>query len=57
MAIDLCKQQKHYDYPKVKQQIDFTGNLDWAEIESMVFIFEEVKETIKDFLEGIVKVL
>ena len=55
--IDLCKQQKLDDGSEVKQQIDSTGNVDWAEIESIVFIFEEVKETIKDFLEGIVKVL
>lgn len=57
IVIDLCKQQKLDDGSEVKQQIDSTGNVDWAEIESIVFIFEEVKETIKDFLEGIVKVL
>ena len=34
------------------QQITFTGNLDRAEGTWMVFILEEVKETILDFSQG-----
>ena len=43
-AIDLSKQQALDAYPKAKQQINFTGNLqNNAEI---FFIIEEVKETV-----------
>ena len=39
------------------QQINFTENLDQAACAKMFFIIEEAKETILDFLQGIVKVL
>ena len=39
------------------QQINFTGNLDRAEVSIMFLIIEEVKETILDFSKGTDKVL
>ena len=57
IAIDLTKQQKLDTDPKAMQQINFTGNLDWAEGLAMFFITEEAKETVLDFPNGIVKVL
>ena len=55
-AIDLSKQQQLDTDPKVKQQIDFTGNLDTAEVSTIFFIIEEIKETVLDFSKGTVKV-
>ena len=43
--------------PKVMQQINFTGNLEQDGNTAMLFIIEEVKETILDFSQGTVKVL
>ena len=56
-AIDLNKQQVLRADPKAKQQINFTGNLDRAGNTTMFFIIEEVKETILDFSQEIMKVL
>ena len=57
IAIDLSKQQKLDDDPKPTQQIDFTGNLDKADVATMFLIIEEAKETILDFLKITVKVI
>ena len=57
IAIDLSKQQELDADPKAMQQINFTGNLDWEASAIMLFIIEEVKETILDFLQGTGKVL
>ena len=43
--------------PKAIQQINFTGNLKSAENTTIFFIFEEVKETVLNFLQGTVRVL
>ena len=53
IAVDLSKQQKLDTDP----QINFTGNLARARAARIYFIIEEVKETILDFLKGMVKVL
>ena len=47
IAVDLSKQQKLDTNPRLKQQINFTGNI--GKVTSMFFITEEVKETILDF--------
>ena len=57
IAIDLSKQQRVDADPKAIQQINFTGNLDWAGNTKTFFIIEEVKETILDFSEGTVRIL
>ena len=57
IAIDLSKQQALDADPRAIQQINFTTNLDRAENTTMFFIIEEVKETVLDFSQGIVKVL
>ena len=57
IAIDLSKQQELDADPKAMQQINFTGNLDREASAIMLFIIEEVKETILDFLQGTGKVL
>ena len=57
IAIDLSKQQGIDVDPKAKQQINFTGNLDWAAGATMFFVIEEAKETILYFLQGTVEVL
>ena len=56
IAIDLSKQQTLDADPKAIQQINFTGNLNRAEVAKMFFIIEEVKETVLDFSHGNVKV-
>ena len=50
IAIDLSKQQALDIDPNAIQQINFTGNLDRAADATIVFIIEEVKETILDGL-------
>ena len=56
IAVDLSK-QKALDFdPKAIQQINFTVNLDRAGNTRVYFILEEVKETVLDFSQGIVKV-
>ena len=57
IAIDLSKQQTLNADPKAIQQINFTGNLSGNNNRLMVFVIEEVKETILDFSQGTVKVL
>ena len=57
ISIYLSKQQKLDADPKAIQQINFTGNLDRAEGATMLFIIEEVKETVLDFSKRTVKVL
>ena len=65
IAIDYSKQQALNPDPKVRQQINFTGNLihknndgqDKNDSTIMFLIIEEVKETILDFSHGTVKVL
>ena len=57
IVIDLSKQQKLDAYPKAKQQIDFTGNLEWAEGATKFFIIEKAKEAILNFPQGTVKIL
>ena len=39
------------------QQINFTGNLEQAEGETMFFIIEEAKETILNFSQGTMTVV
>ena len=57
IRIDLIKQQALDADPKVIQRINFTGNLSNNNNRRMLFIIEETKETILDFLQGTVKVL
>ena len=54
IAIDLSKQQALDADPKAIQQIDFTGNLDPDRNTTMLFIIEEVKQTILDLSQGTV---
>ena len=56
-AIDLSKQQALDTDPGAIKQINFTANLDRPGNATMFFIIEEAKETVLDFLQGIVKVL
>ena len=57
IAVDLSKQQALDADPKAIQQINFTANLDRAGNTRFYFILEEAKETVFEFLQGIVKVL
>ena len=57
IAIDLSKQQALDADPRAIQQINFTANLDRDRNTRFYFIFEEVKETVFEFLQGTVKVL
>ena len=57
IAIDLSKQQALDADPRAIQQINFTANLDRAGNTKIYFIFEEAKETIRDFSQGTAKVL
>ena len=52
IAIDLTKQQALEAYRRAIQQITFISNLNTT----MLFIFEEAKETILDFSQETVKV-
>ena len=56
IAIDLSKEQALDADLKAIQQISFTANLDRNRNTTMIFIIEEAKETILDFLQA-VKVL
>ena len=53
MAVDLSKQQSLDVDPKAIQQVSFIGNITREENTNttMVFIIEEAKETILDFLK------
>ena len=59
IAMDLSKQQTLDPDPKATQQINFTENLARkGNVNTIIlFITEEVKETILDFSQGTVKVL
>ena len=57
IAIDLSKQQVLDADLRAIQQINFTANLDRDGNTRFYFILEEVKETIFEFSQGIVKVL
>ena len=56
IAIDLSRQQALDADPRAIQQINFTANLDRANMR-IYFILEEAKETIFGFSQGTVKVL
>ena len=53
----LTKQQAFDADLETKKQISFTGKLDQAEDTKIVFILEEIKETILEFSQGTVRVL
>ena len=61
IVIDLSKQQGLDADTKAVQQLNFTGNLNRDEVFNdnsiMLFIIEELKETILDFSQETVKVL
>ena len=57
IVVDLGKQQALDADPKAIQQINIMANLDRAGNIRIYFILEEAKETVLDFLQGIVKVL
>ena len=57
IAIDLSRQQELDADPKAIQQINFTGNIDRPGKTTMLFIIEEAKEAISDFLQWTAKVL
>ena len=57
IAIDLSKQQALDADPKPIQQINFNVNLSDNNNKLILFIIEEVKETILDSSQGTVKVL
>ena len=57
IAVDLSQQQELDADPKAIKQINFTANLNRAKRTRFCFIFEEVKETVFEFLQGNVKVL
>ena len=56
IAIDLSKQQALDADPNVKQQINYTANLDCTENTTIFFIIEEAKEISLGFSQGIVGV-
>ena len=51
IAIGLIKQQVFDADPRAIQQISFTANLDRAGNTAMLFIIEEVEETVVNFHE------
>ena len=53
IAIDLSKEQTLNADPRAIQQIKFTASLDRAGNTRIYFIYEEAKETILDFSQGI----
>ena len=57
IAVYLSKQQALDADLKAIRQIHFTGNLDWAESTTILFIIEEAKDTIVDFSQGTMRVL
>ena len=57
IAIDLSKQQALDADPRATQQINFTSNVNRAGNTTLLFITQEAKETVLDFLQGTVKVL
>ena len=57
IQIELNKQQAPGIDSKAIQQINFIANLDRTEVAWMVFILMEVRETILDFLQVIIRVV
>ena len=57
IAIGLIKQQVFDADPRAIQQISFTANLDRAGNTTMLFIIEEVEETVVNFSRGTIKIL
>ena len=57
IAIDLSRQNELDSDPRAIQQVNSTANLDRAGNTTIFFITEEAKETVSEFLQGIVKVL
>ena len=57
IQIELNKQQAPGVDSKAIQQINFIANLDRTEVAWMVFILMEVRETILDFLQVIIRVV
>ena len=56
IALDLGKQKALNADPKAIQQTNFTGNLEReGNANTLLFIIEEVKETVLDFSQGTVK--
>ena len=56
IAIDLNKQQALDVDPRAIQQINFTAHLDKNGNTTILFIIEDVKETVFEFSQGTVKV-
>ena len=54
IPLDLSTQQTLDADPKAIQQINFTGNINWAEGATMFFIIEEAEEAVLDFSQGTV---
>ena len=57
ITIDLSKQQSLDTDPEAIQEINFTANLDQQGNTKMFYIIEDVKKTVSDSSQGIVKVL
>ena len=57
IAIDLSKQEALHVDPKAIQEINITGNLNGVNNRIIFLIIEELKETISDLSQRIVKVL
>ena len=57
IAIGLIKQQVFDADPRAIQQISFTANLDRAGNTTILFIIEEVEETVVNFSRGTIKIL
>ena len=57
IAVDLSRQNELDADPRAIQQINFTANLDRVGNTTILFITEEAKEIVFEFLQGTVKVL
>ena len=57
IAIDLSKQETLHVDPKAIQEINITGNLNGVNNRIIFLIIEELKQTISDLAQRIVKVL
>ena len=57
IAIDLSKQEALHVDPKAIQEINITGNLNGVNNRIIFLIIEELKETVSDLSQRIVKVL
>ena len=57
IAIDLSKQQELDADPRAIQQINLTANLERNGNTTMLFVIEQAKEIVFEFLQGTVKVL